>query len=359
MIPIFDAHLDLAYLAACGRDMLRLGDSHLMPGEPGCGPDAPGCITLPALRASPVRACLGTIFLEPASSASRPTDVRACYAPGDAEQAVAAGLAQLRVYQQWHAQGEITIAPQGILACGPAPTLRMGLLLEGADCLREPEDIVWWHAQGVVAVGQTWAHHSRYATGNADERSLPPHNLGLLPPGQRLVPLLDALAIVHDASHLSDRALDDLLACTNARVVATHSNCRDLLPTKGGSPNQRHLTREHIREIASRGGVIGLNLFEPFLLPPGATAPARIEHALAHVLHICDVVGHARCVGLGSDMDGGFSRLRLPQGLDCPARLPALLDALLEALRARGMPDTDLHAFAHTNWERVFGAGRG
>jgi hypothetical protein len=49
-------------------------------------------------------------------------------------------------------------------------------------------------------------------------------------------------------------------------------------------------------------------------------------------------------------MDGGFSRARLPQGLDEPALLPNLLDAL----RTRGMPEADLRNFAHANWERVF-----
>lgn len=367
---IFDAHLDLAYFACAGRDMLAGLDQ--LANQPHAGPDAPGCVSLSTLRTSPVRAALATVFIEPVEAPphaahvqyASPHDPRVTYTAGNKHEAASIALAQLRTYQGWHREGLIELAKQGSLRCSTASQPpRIGILLEGADSLREPSDIAWWHAQGVVAVGLSWGNHSRYAAGNADSRSgqtspslgLTP--LGLTPLGRELVPMLDKLQIVHDVSHLADASLEELLIMTNARVVATHSNCRALLPEKRtptGQLNQRHLTDDSIREIAGRGGVIGLNLFDAFLLPPQSASGARatIDHAANHVLHICELLGHAKSVGLGSDMDGGFSRNRLPMGLESPAHLPALL----ETLASRGMPAHDIAAFAHTNWERVFGS---
>lgn len=387
MQAIFDGHLDLGYLACAGREMVHAREDELVLGASGAGPDAPGCVSMATLASSPVRACLGTIFLEPvearASSAAStlpvlPIDTRVAYDAGSAAQAAVLGFSQLRVYQTWERMGLLQRAKRRHAASAhinrpvlgeqrsdrlhEASPLQLGILLEGADCLREPADIAWWHEQGVVAVGLSWAHSSRYAAGNADaRRAADGKSLGLTACGRELVPMLDALGIVHDASHLSDAAIAELFESTGAMVVATHSNCRALLPAKVDvqgheQANQRHVTDATIMEIARRGGVIGLNLFDAFLLPAkgskGGMQRATINHAAAHVLHVCEVAGHARCVALGSDMDGGFSRERLPVGLDTPGMLPALLDALAR----RGMSEADVRGFAWENWARVFGA---
>ena len=72
---------------------------------------------------------------------------------------------------------------------------------------------------------------------------------------------MDALGVVHDLSHLSDVSMDQLLELTDRPVIASHSNCRALLP----GDDMRHLRDESIREIARRGGVIGLNLCRNFI----------------------------------------------------------------------------------------------
>ena len=52
-------------------------------------------------------------------------------------------------------------------------------------------------------------------------------------------------------------------------VIASHSNCRAIVPT------DRQLSDDMIRAIVERGGVIGINFFDKFLLPPDeyGTAP--------------------------------------------------------------------------------------
>jgi membrane dipeptidase len=134
--------------------------------------------------------------------------------------------------------------------------------------------------------------------------------------------------------------------------MASHSNCRALVDSPGQPPNQRHLTDAMIRAIAARGGVIGLNLYSPFLIRGGSRERrATVAEAVDHVEHVCAVVGNRACVGLGSDMDGGFSASKLPEGLD----LPRDLTKLAEELNRRGWSDADIEGFAWGNWARFWG----
>ena len=66
--------------------------------------------------------------------------------------------------------------------------------------------------------------------------------------------------------------------------------------------------------------------------------------------HICELAGHKRSVGLGSDMDGGFGAGDLPAGIELPAHLTRLLGALSE----RGWTEQELAGFAHENFARFF-----
>jgi membrane dipeptidase len=182
-------------------------------------------------------------------------------------------------------------------------------------------------------VGLSWAHGSRWAGGNARAG-------GLTTGGRALVQALDALGVLHDASHLSDAAFDDLCAATDRRIVATHSNMRALM-----DPRERHLTDAQVSEIARRDGVVGLNLYGKFLARDRA---ATLDDAIAHVEHAAAIAGRTG-VGLGSDFDGGFTPA------DCPAGCgrPDELGALDRALAARSWSGADRTAFMHGNWMRV------
>ncbi|MEX2219630.1 MAG: membrane dipeptidase [Phycisphaerales bacterium] len=336
---LFDAHLDLAYLAENGRDLSR--DR----GECG-GPHPPAAVTFPALRAGGVRACLATIFTEAGG------DDAVAYPPGDGELAHAAGLRQLRRYERWGGEGGAGGAGlvRGLHSTGDG-ALRVGILMECADPIRTAGEVEWWAGRGVIAVGMAWARGSRYATGNAPESG--ESGVGLTDAGRDLVREMDRRGVAHDVSHLSDRALEDLLSLTGGRVMASHSNCRALLGG-GGDPRllPRHLSDEMIREIARRGGVIGLNLYARFLRAGlSETERPTLDDAVAHVERVCELVGHRRAVGLGSDLDGGFSAERLPVGIDSAADLPRLLGALAE----RGWPPDDVAGFAWGNWARFWG----
>lgn len=341
----FDAHLDLAYLAETGRDM------HAEPAD-ARGRHQPVAVTLPALAGAGVRACLGTIFTEPTDpdSPDRETGPFA-YLDDDALGAWKAGMRQLKLYHAWRDAGIVQLMPlRGTPApASPAP-LGLGVLMEGADPIETPEQLDEWADMGVIAVGLTWARRSRYAGGNATPMDDP--RIGLSDIGRELVARIDARGLVHDVSHLSQRGVDELFTLTGAGVMASHSNCRSLMGGRDDPKAQRHLADETVREIARRGGVIGINLLSDFLNPSITRGQrAAIDDVVAHVERVCELAGSRAHVGLGSDADGGFGADRLPQGVNAMSDLARVL----EALNARGWSDADLAGFAEGNWLRFWG----
>ncbi len=300
-----DGHLDLAYLALRGRDLR-------VPCDGPCG-----CVSLPALRQAGIEVALATIFVEPG-----PCDL------------AAAGRAQLAVYHDLEARGEVSIVRSRSDLDRPGPLPRLVILMEGADPIDGPRDLMRWHEGGLRAVGLTWAKGNRYAGGNGAPGPL-------TAAGRELVAALDDAGIIHDASHLPDAALDELLGIARGPLVATHSNCRAITGL-----DQRHLRDEHIAAIGERGGVVGLNLYSRFL---ALGRRATIADCVAQLKHVASVMKHRRGAGLGSDADGGFPATELPEGLDHPAKLPSLAAALATA----GWSATDLDGFTHANWHRL------
>lgn len=321
----FDSHLDLACLERLGRDMLAADPAR-------CDKPWPPCaVTLPSLGAGRVRWCLATIFIE-----ADGTDAVG-YPAGDAPAAAARGREQLDVYRAWADRG--LVRRWTVAADSPDAPLHMGLLVEGADPIAQPSELSWWVAQGVVAVGLAWAKSSRYAGGNTTDDPLTPL-------GEAMIREMDRLGVVHDLSHLSDRSLARLLELTDRPVIASHSNCRVLIDVDD-QVRQRHLTDATIREISRRKGMIGVNVFSPFIIPGALrTRRATLVEWASHVDRICDLQGTRSCVGLGTDMDGGFSAAMMPEGVDAPLHL----DRLSDTLGARGWSDDEIAGFRSGNW---------
>lgn len=341
----FDAHLDLAYLAETGRDM------HAQPGD-ARGRHQPVAVTLPALADAGVTDCLGTIFTEPVDpdDPNRETGAFA-YPDADALGAWKAGMRQLKLYQAWQGAGLIQIMPtRGTPAPKSEARLRLGILMEGADPIETPEQLDEWADAGVIAIGLTWARRSRYAGGNATP--MRDAGIGLSPIGRELIQRIDARGIVHDLSHLSQRATDELLGLTEAPVIASHSNCRSIMGADDDQKTQRHLADATIREIARRGGVVGINLLSDFLHPGVKRGDrATIADVVRHIDRVCELTGSRRHVALGSDTDGGFGADRLPEGINAMGDLTNILAALRDA----GWSDEEIEGFAWRNWQRFWG----
>jgi membrane dipeptidase len=355
-----DAHLDLASIALAGRDMTLATEALAAP-----GPDAPPAqrqiwppaVTFPALAEGPVTSLVGTIFVQARRLGSGKGDeVDGPWCFSNVAEAHAACLRQLALYQRWHAQGflRLVTAP----ALGEVPTGARThaapfvlLMLEGAVGLRNEDDLAAFHAAGVRMLSLTWAEGSPWAGGNGVGGDL-------TEAGRGLIRQIDNLGMVHDVSHLSEKAFWSLLAESPGPICATHSNCRALLA--GQERNERHLTDAQIQALLARkyseaGGMIGINLYGKFLVAGGggrgAARRATIGDVVAHVQRICQIAGRADGVGLGSDMDGGLSAQDLPEGLDHPRHLHRLAEALADA----GFTDAQIQGFRAGNWRRFFG----
>ena len=316
-----DGHIDLAYIAIKGRDIYT---AHPDP--------ATACITIPDLMQSPIRTFFGTIYTAPTNETHGYAD------SANRNAAFNVGLAQLDIYNQLEVNG---LLHKQHVGCAISDTLSMLLTMEGADPIRNPEDVSWWKSQGLRSVGLTWSTGTRYAGGN---RSLGP----ITDEGRDLIAALDESRIAHDISHLSDEAVETLFDISKGTIIASHSNSRSLLNTD----SQRNLRDDHAIELLSRGGVIGLNLYTPFLAEEivNKDCLATIDHCVEHIFHFCNLAGNNRQVALGSDFDGGFTPQYLPEGLKHPSKLHALAKALQNA----GFSEEDLISFSSGAWQRIF-----
>ncbi|MBO5327475.1 MAG: membrane dipeptidase [Clostridia bacterium] len=122
-------------------------------------------------------------------------------------------------------------------------------------------------------------------------------NVGLTSFGKKAVIRFLEAGITVDASHASVSSFHDMSALCKAYqkpLVATHSNAFSV------TPHRRNLTDGQIRTIALSGGVIGVNLYPPFLT---SQTQATLNHVMAHIRHLMRVGGE-ECVVLGSDLDG-------------------------------------------------------
>ena len=161
-----------------------------------------------------------------------------------------------------------------------------------------------------------------------------------------MVRAFDQAGIIHDISHLADESFWQLMDLADGPVMASHSNARAIVPT------DRQISDEMIRAIAERGGIVGLNLYDEFLMPPDQfrKRPCRMDDFLAHVKHMTDLLGSATQVALGTDMDGGVGRENIPQEISTIAELSRIGDAL----SACGFADDDVLNIMGRNWLRFF-----
>jgi membrane dipeptidase len=330
---IADAHLDLSYNADRGRDVRRPASE-----QPTIG-DEIATVGLPDLKAGGVGLICATIFCLPASAAimGDPRGYR------DAEEARERALGQLDWYRRCIGDGLIRLVKTAAdlpTPGSPSSSAQAAiLLLEGADALRSNSDVLAWFEAGLRIVGLAWKR-TRFAGGTGEPGPLTAE-------GVSLVRELDRFAIIHDTSHLAEQSFWQLLESTNGPVIASHSNCRAIVPT------DRQLSDDMIRALVKRDGVIGINFFDKFLLTPAEYGKRRatLADVVTHVKHICDLAGDAVHVGIGTDMDGGLGRDQIPREIGTSADLPRVGDALAGA----GFGDGEIAGILGGNWLRFFG----
>jgi membrane dipeptidase len=209
------------------------------------------------------------------------------------------------------------------------------LLMENADPIIEPRQFEEWYERGVRIVGPAWAG-TRYAGGTGM-----PGPLTKL--GYELLDIMADFNAILDLSHLAEQACLQALDHYGGIIIASHSNPRSFRDT------DRHLTDAIIRGLAEHDGVMGIVLYNNFLINDWRSGDPKSKVPLSVVIdtmdYVCQLTGSAAHVGIGTDFDGGFGRESIPQGLD------TITDLLIigDALRERGYSESDIEAILSGN----------
>ncbi len=184
------------------------------------------------------------------------------------------------------------------------------LTLEGGGGLfADSPELDTLHEAGLSVLGLSWDDNELAAS------AWTKCDTGLTAEGKKLALRCNELGIILDVSHLSDKSFYDLFDASGMPVLATHSNFREVC----ASP--RNLTRDMARLVASRGGVIGLNLAPEFLSDSGR---AEREDILRHVDYALSMLGDTH-LGFGCDIDG----VDLPEWISTEASVHEQLCDLL------------------------------
>jgi membrane dipeptidase len=338
---IVDGHLDLAMNAVQGnRNLLASAYTTRTTefGIPGKGM-AQGTVALPEMRRGRVALSFVTVV---ARSTGRTADHIDFASP---VQAYAIAQTQLAYYRALEAGGHVRLltgrdgldrhmaeweAWDAGAAAGDTDTPPLGfvLLMESADPILRPEQLEAWWLSGLRMVGPAHFGPGRYAGGTGTE-------VGLTEPGRALLGEMERLGMPLDLTHLSDPAFWEALDHFGGPVLASHSNCRALVP------NGRQFTDEQLLAIAERDGVVGLliscsDLVPGWVVGAGHNGDVMLALLVDHIDHICQLTGSARHIAIGS------------RDLDTIADLQKLPTLLAD----RGYGEADIAAILHGNWLR-------
>ena len=211
------------------------------------------------------------------------------------------------------------------------------LTLEGGEAIGESlDELRSFYSRGVRLMGPTWNRRNALGRGAKAEGTG-----GLTDFGRRVVEEMERLGMIVDASHLSDEALDDLLAVCRTPIVASHSNSREV------QEHRRNLTDAQAERIAATGGLVAVTFAGAFV--DADPAKVSLPRVLDHVDRLVSVIGPDH-VGLGTDFDGFTAQYGTVMP-DC-SHLPELTAALLE----RGYSPDAARKIMGGNWMRVIGS---
>jgi membrane dipeptidase len=349
---VFDAHLDLAWNAIDWNRDLRLPVAELRRREYGLTGKGRGCNTVafPDLRRGKVAVFIATLLARLLRPEFMPGIQR--YASMDAAYAAAHGqLAYYRVLEQqgvlrWIKDWPALDAHVRAWEANEDGAEPLGFILsmEGADPVLTPEQVHEWWQFALRILGPAHYGVSPYAHGTGTEG-------GLFPPGKPHLKDMERVGMILDVTHLSDQCFDEALDSYGGPVLASHHNCRALVP------DQRQLTDAQIKRLVARGAVIGAALDAWMLYPGwvrGRTTPqeagVKLEAMVDHIDRVCQLAGNARHAAVGTDLDGGYGTEQTPCDLDTIADLQRLPDML----RRRGYDSEAVEGVMYKNWVRFF-----
>lgn len=279
--------------------------------------------------------------------------------------AYAAAMGDLAYYRALEQAGEVRIIASAATlqqhmaeweTAIDTAALPVGLIIgmEGADPITEPHHARDWAACGVRIVSLCHYGVSTYGHGTGMGTTG-----GLLPDAPALLEAMREADMILDLSHSSDATALGAMDIFDGPVLASHQNCRALVP------GERQFPDDILRTMINRGGVVGVS-FDTWMLYTGAdwSAPTvqrrdvfpreavTLNHVVDHIDHLCQLAGHAHGVAIGADTDGQGGVEGMPAEIDTVADYLKLA----EVLATRGFDDEAIADVMYRNWQRFFAA---
>jgi membrane dipeptidase len=278
--------------------------------------------------------------------------------------------------------------PNDLVLCGTAQDVRKATAarkiavlmgVEGGHMINNDlANLDQFYTLGVRYMTLTHTVNTDWADSSGDKAA---HD-GLTPFGKQVIAEMNKLGMMVDISHVADKTFYDVLAASQAPVIASHSSCRALCTAP------RNMTDDMIIALAAKGGVIQINYHVGFLsqdfndaqknkpelfkeidlemkkrcgndeacqlieadkitrdmVAQGKLPRVEWTAIIDHIDHAVKLVG-ADHVGLGSDFDGAD----MPYGMEDATHLPQITSSLL----AKGYSPADIQKILGGNTLRL------
>src|SRR6202522_3632051 len=155
--------------------------------------------------------------------------------------------------------------PNDLVLCGSAEDIRRAkaakriavlMGVEGGHMINNDlANLDKFYSLGVRYMTLTHTVNTDWADSSGDK---PAHD-GLTSFGKQVIVEMNKLGMMVDISHVADKTFYDVLAASQAPVIASHSSCRALCSAP------RNMTDDMIKALAAKGGVIQINYHIGFL----------------------------------------------------------------------------------------------
>ncbi len=276
---------------------------------------------------------------------------------------------------------EIAYNPEDIVRITKGGKIAITLSFENSSPMHNPEYVDIFYKVGIRMASLTHMSTNYLSDSATDKEKWG----GISPMGEKIIKRMNELGMIIDVSHLSDKAVEDILRISNAPIIASHSCARALANVS------RNLPDYLIKKIAEKGGLIDVN-FASFYLDDTVGKKYRevrdkfkkeiqelekkypekgekyeeelkrlkkekkeaykkvkpgIGIVVKHIKYIRDLVGIEH-VGLGTDFEGiGDSS---PIGLEDATKIPALVEEMLK----QGFTEQEIKKFLGMNFIRLY-----